>query len=88
MELNQNPITVHFLLSKCWLSWAPSLVTVFWNMVPELLVLLCWVDISMGKHPAIFPGAPFYPPGSEAPAQQEQGGNVGTLLYYFKSRLL
>lgn len=45
-------------------------------------------DSSMGKHPGIVPGASFYPPGSEAPAQQERCGNVGKPLYYFKSRLL
>lgn len=45
-------------------------------------------DSSMDKHPSSVTGASLYPPGGKAPAQQEQCGNVGKPLYYFKSRLL
>lgn len=93
MKLNRNPIAVQFLSSKCLLSWA-SLVTVLPNVILKAspsCKRLCAVltsDSSMGKHPAVVTSVPFYPPGSEAPAQQEQCGNVGKPLYYFKSRLL
>lgn len=94
MELNQNHIKVQFLGSKCLLSWVSFQVTLLWNVIlkaSQSYVCLCVVltsDSSMSKHPAVTMGALFYPHGSEAPAQQEQRGNVGKPLYYFKSRLL
>lgn len=67
-----------------WIGWDfkrhPKIVSAF---------VSCWpLGHPWVKPPAFVTRASFYPPGNEAPAQQEQCGNVGKRLYYFKSRLL
>lgn len=54
----------------------------------QLLCVMLTSDSSMGKHPSSVTGASLYSPRGEAPAQEEQCGNVGKPLYYFKSGLL